>query len=365
MNPRGSGMIGWILALALLAGAGGSRADSGVSVLPEFDQCRFLVGGVGSERPQPLDPERLETLFGILEQTGIGAMVAAHLRRYRLEGTGPDGGSLEFFEVAREGGPAAAYFETGQLHLNASLLAGLDAADREARNRSYTAASFLVHEGIHAIAHHLYLTGRFPIYRSDTKVNEALAYFVQGLYLDEVREREPDYREVEAVPAWDVCTTQIVRILTRLGVTRDTPLDDVYDLLAEMQLEADDTTAVRVARLWQYYQFIVDSDETNRLWALAETDPRPLAVVRSLTRMIATDVERRHCNFDRTFEFMTNRIILYAHYPDTPPGVPGCQYFVDFVQALREDDETSVVLREQIDRWLQEREREASRRAVP
>lgn len=320
--------------------------------LPVLDQCRFLGSAASQESRAPLRPERLQALYAVLDATPLGAMIASQLARYADTGVGLSGKPLQFLEVERESGPAAAYFETGELHLRSSLLEGLSNADQEARNRIYTAASFLVHEGVHAIAHHLHLIGRFPAYRSDTKVNEALAFFVQGLYLDEIRAREHGYREVAAVPAWDVCTAQIVRILNSLGIDRDTPLDQVYDLLAEMQLESDEATALRLARLWQYYQFITDSDEAERLWSLGDTEPHPIAVVQSLTRMIAIDVERRNCNFDRTFDFMTNRIILYAHYPDTPPGVPGCQYFADFVHALREEDETSKVLREEIDRWL-------------
>ncbi len=320
--------------------------------LPALDQCRFLGSAYAQEPRDTLRPDRLQALYTVLEATPVGAMIADQLRRYAESGVGLSGKPLRFLEVERESGPAAAYFETGELHLRSNLLAGLDNADQDTRNRVFTAASFLVHEGIHAIAHHLHLTGRFPAYRADTKVNEALAYFVQGLYLDEVRAIEPDYREVAAVPAWDVCTAQIVRILSSLGISRDTPLDRVYDLLAEMQLESDDTTALRLARLWQYYQFITDSDEAARLWTLGDAEPQPIAVVQSLTRMITIDVERRNCNFDRTFDFMTNRIILYAHYPGTPPGIPGCRYFADFVHALREEDATSAVLREEIDRWL-------------
>jgi hypothetical protein len=49
---------------------------------------------------------------------------------------------------------------------------------------------------------------------------------------------------------------------------------------------------------------------------------------------------------------MRNRIILYGHYSDTPPGSTACQYFAGFIQALRSEGEVSQVLREEIDRWL-------------
>jgi hypothetical protein len=352
--PQRSGppaWLGWILFLffALPLAAVGSGPGSS---LPELDKCRFLMSGAGSEERQPLAPERREALYHLLEQTPIGAMVAAYLQRFESDGVGGSQRPLQLHEVALEGGPAASYFEAGELHLSLRLFADPEADPEETRDRLYTAASFVVHEGIHAIAHHLHLLGRFPAYRADTKVNEALAFFVQGLYLDEVRAMEPDYREVRAVPAWDHCTAEIVRILRDLGITDQTSLDDAYDLLAELQLESDDTTALRLARLWQYLQFIVDSDESGRLWALGHTEPVPIAVVETLTEGIAYDVERRQCNFDRTFDLMRNRIILYAHYPETPPGVPGCQYFSDFVQAVREEGEVSNALREQIDLWL-------------
>jgi hypothetical protein len=342
---------GWILFLLFvfpLAAGGSGAGDS----LPALDKCRFLMSGAGSEERQPLAPERREALYDLLEQTPIGAMVAAYLQRFESAGVGGSVRPLQLHEVALEGGPAASYFEAGELHLSSRLFADPGADADETRDRLYTAASFVVHEGIHAISHHLHLLGRFPVYRSDTKVNEALAFFVQGLYLDEVRAMEPAYREVRTVPAWDYCTAEIVRILGDLGITDQTSLDNAYDLLAELQLESDDITALRLARLWQYLQFIVDSAESERLWALADTEPLPIAVVETLTDGIAYDVERRQCNFDRTFDLMRNRIILYAHYPDTPPGVPGCQYFSDFVHAVREEGEVSNALREQIDLWL-------------
>ena len=342
-------LAGWLLLGALPPSAGAFAARD---ELPKLDQCRFLLSGAGTEQRQPLAPERRQALHSLLEQTPIGSMVAAYLQRFASVGVGRGIQPLQFHEVALEGGPAASYFESGEMHLSSRLFAEPGADAEETRDRLYTAASFVVHEGIHAIAHHLHVHSRFPVYQADTKVNEALAFFVQGLYLDEVRELEPTYQEVKAVPAWDHCTAQIVEILGQLGITSDTGLDDAYDLLAELQLESDDTTALRLARLWDYLQFIHDSDESQQLWALGEAGPMPQAVVATLTEGIAYDVERRHCNFDRTFDLMRNRIILYAHYPDTPPGVPGCQYFSDFVNALREEGEISSALREQIELWL-------------
>lgn len=353
-QPRFAMMrLAWalLLLLALQNQAGASGGPLHETVLPGLDTCRFLMGAA-TEARQPLDPERLNALYALLDGTRIGAMVVAYLQRFQQEGLKPEGKPLRFYKVEREGGPAAAYFESGELHLSSALLPDEGVDDREALNRLYTAASFLVHEGIHAISHHFYLTGRFPIYRSDTMVNEALAYFVQGLYLDEVRELDPGYYETLAVPAWDVCTAEIVRILDALGIDRETSPETVNDLLAELQLETDHESAMRLARLWQYYQFIIDSEESDQLWELGDAVVRPQAVVRAFTDMIAEDVENRRCNFRDTFAFMRDRIILYAHYPPTPPGVPGCQYFVDFVHALRADDEISDALKEQIDRWL-------------
>jgi hypothetical protein len=352
--PHRSGRAVWLalvlcLFCALPLTAGGSSLGAS---LPELDRCRFLMSGAGTEERTPLAPERREALYDLLERTPIGAMVAAYLQRFESDGVGNGLRPLQLYEVALEGGPAASYFEAGELHLSLRLFADPGADAEETRDRLFTAASFVVHEGIHAISHHLHLLGRFPIYQSDTKVNEALAFFVQGLYLDEVRAMEPAYREVRTVPAWDHCTAEIVRILRDLGITDQTSLDNAYDLLAELQLESDDITALRLARLWQYLQFIVDSAESERLWALGDTEPLPIAVVETLTDGIAYDVERRQCNFDRTFDLMRNRIILYAHYPDTPLGVPGCQYFSDFVHAVREEGEVSNALREQIDLWL-------------
>jgi len=110
-----------------------------------------------------------------------------------------------------------------------------------------------------------------------------------------------------------------MRILRQYGITPESGFDETYDHLAELQLEADEVTAQMLAKLWQYFQFIHGSGEAAELWKLGEQSPPRFRVVERLTTMIARDVEQRRCNLDETFAFMTNRIILYGHYPDTPP----------------------------------------------
>lgn len=337
---------------SLLASGAGLFDREGV--LPEMDSCRFLNTDTHSEVRKPLSQERILMLERLLRKSDIGDMVANALTQYATEGIGPDRTQVDFFEIERASGPVAAYFERGQMHFSSRLFSTSDATLEE-RNPLYTAASFVVHEGIHAMAHHLHLMGWFPAYRADTKVNEALAYFVQGLYLDEIREQDPEYREVLAVPVWDRCTRQIVEILGQLDITQESHPDEVYDLFAELQLESDATTALRWERMWQYYEFIRESGEADLLWAMADQEPEPIEVVRYITEMVANDVANRHCHFDQTFSFMRDRIILYAHYPDTPLGIRACQYFVDFVLALREDPTTTSALRDRIDLWLLDR----------
>lgn len=325
------------------------------AVLPEMDSCRFLNTDTHSEQREPLSDARIETLERLLRKSAIGDMVASALTQYAYRGMGPDLRQVEFFEVQRDSGPVAAYFERGQMHFSARLFVPPADPSENGMNHLYTAASFVVHEGVHALAHHLHLMGWFPAYRADTKVNEALAYFVQGLYLDEIREQVPAYQETRSVPVWDRCTRQIAQILTQLDISPESDPDAVYDQFAELQLESDAVTALRWERLWQYFQFMQESGESERLWSLGVDEPEPIVVVRFITDMVGRDVQQRHCNFDETFAFMRNRIILYAHYPDTPLGVRACQYFVDFVLALREDPGTTSALRDRIDLWLLER----------
>lgn len=345
------------LALLLLMGApslaahGASPGDGDVAL--EIADCRFLSPAQAREEARvPLEPERVVALFGVLRGTRIGGMVVSALERFRTQGIGGPERPLRLVEVRREGGPAAEYFENGELAVSASLFEGPAGEGPEARGRVYTAASFVVHETVHAIAHHLFLQGQFPAYSPGTKVNEALAYFVQGLFLDEVREQDPGYMEPDAVPAWDQCTAQIVRILRGYGVGPETGFDEAYDQFAEWQLEADEATALQLAKLWQYFQFIQASGEADALWRLGETGPPKVRVVETLTAMIARDVEQRRCNLDATFAFLRNRIILYAHYPDTPPDTTACQYFGSFVQAVRAEGELPDILRAEIDRWM-------------
>lgn len=358
------------IAALLLLSAGMASAHgappAGGDVAVAIAECRFLSPGQGGEETRvPMQPERVEALFGVLRGTRIGAMVVSALDRFRTRGIGGPERPLRLIEVHREGGPAAEYFENGELAIGVSPFEGPLGEGPEARGRVYTAASFVVHETVHAIAHHLFLQGKFPPYSPATKVNEALAYFIQGLFLDEIREQDPGYVEPEAVSAWDLCTAQIVRILRGYGISPETSFDEAYDQFAEWQLEADETTALRLAKLWQYFQFIQASGEADALWRLGETGPPRLRVVETLTAMIARDVEQRHCNLDETFAFMRNRIILYGHYPDTPPDTTACEYFASFVQAVRAEGELPDVLRPEIDRWMARRGLSASRGAAP
>jgi len=349
-------LLGALLTALLLVAAGAGAEAPGGGHAAELGECRFLsLRGEGEETRVPLAPERIASLLEVLRRTRVGGMVASELEKFRTEGVGGAELPLRLVEVRREGGPAAEYFENGELAIGASLFEGAGGEGAEDRARLYTAASFVVHEGVHAIAHHLSLQGRFPHYRPDTKVNEALAYFVQGLFLDEVREQDPRYREAETVPTWDACTANIVRILGDFGVTPEIGFDEAYDRFAEWQLEADETTALRLSKLWQYFQFVQASGEAEALWRLDMAHLPRTRVVEDLTRMIASEVEQRNCKLDRTFAFMRDRIILYAHYDDTPAGVPACQYFAGFVQALRAEGEVSEVLRGEIDRWLARR----------
>lgn len=319
----------------------------------ELEECRFLSPTRGEDETRtPLSPERITALYEVLRGTRVGSLVVTAIEYFRTHGIGGAGRQLSLVEVRREGGPAAEYFESGELAVSARLFEGSGGDTPEAHGRLYTAASFVVHEAVHAIAHHLFLEGRFASYNAETKVNEALAYFIQGLYLDEIREHDPKYLEPEAVPSWDRCTAQIVRILRQYGITPQTGFDETYDHLAELQLEADEVTAQMLAKLWQYFQFIHGSGEAAELWKLGDQSPPRYRVVERLTTMIARDVEQRRCNLDETFAFMTNRIILYGHYPDTPPETTACQYIGDFVRALRVEEELTDVLRAQIDRWL-------------
>ncbi len=357
------------VATLLLIGTGAVGAHGGPlgasDVWVEVAQCRFLSPTRAEEARVPLAPERIVTLFGVLRGTRVGGMVVAALERFRTEGIGGPERPLRLVEVRREGGPAAEYFENGELAIGASLFEGPGGEGPEARGRVYTAASFVVHEAVHAISHHLFLQGRFPSYSPDTKVNEALAYFIQGLFLDEVREQDPGFVEPDAVPAWDQCTAQIVRILRGYGIGPETGFDEAYDQFAEWQLESDETTALQLAKLWQYFQFIQGSGEADALWRLGETGPPRVRVVETLTAMIARDVEQRRCNLDETFAFMKNRIILYGHYPNTPADTTACQYFGSFIQAVRDEGELPDILRTEIDRWMARRGLTAATGAAP
>ena len=352
------GVVAFLLGLTLLAPAAAAADVAGVTpaVLPE---CRFLsLGADGAEQRPEMSEETLKRLFGVLSKTPIGRLVVESLDKYHRQGVGGDSGRrLRFFEVTRDMGPSAEYFENGELHVSARLLtkrAGDDAGDT---NRLYTAASFVVHEAVHAIAHHLYLENKFNDYQADTKVNEALAYFIQSLFLNEIHQQFPDYVEEKAVPIWDQCTARIVSILKTYGITPAMQLDQAYDRFAELQLESDEPTALRLMRLWQYFQFLHDSEDSALLWRLEESDIPKMKVVQFVTDMIWLDVERHNCDFDNTFSLMKNRIILYANYPDAPDDVTPCEYFTDFVRALRSEDELSNPLRDRIDLWLKERQR--------
>ncbi len=328
------------------AHAGGSIAA--------FRECRFLsLRSDHQEKRLEMTPLRREMLFALLQNTNIGQLVIAELNQFIEMGIGNDKErKLRFFEVIRDQGPAAEYFENGELHINARVFEELTLNAKSYTSAHYTAASFVIHEATHAIAHHLYLKGEFAPYQANTKVNEALAYFLQGLYLDEIKEHFKNYKESRATPAWDRCTVRIVSILNDYGINDQTTEDNAYDQLTELQLEADEGTAMRLSKLWQYYQFLNQSEEADNLWHLNPKHLPKQKVVEKVTDMIWLDVERRNCDFDNTFSLMKNRIILYANYADTPLDTTTCEYFTGFVTALRSEGAVSQLLQDEIDKWL-------------
>ncbi|MCU0935598.1 MAG: hypothetical protein MUF66_05890, partial [Gammaproteobacteria bacterium] len=152
------------LAAFLLLGMGSVVAHAGPAdgrdPAVEVAECRFLSPAPsGTEVRVPLEPDREVALFGVLRGTRVGEMVVSALERFRAEGVGGPERPLRLVEVRRDGGPAAEYFETGELTVGASLFEGPAGAGPEARGRVYTAASFVVHEAVHAISHHLFLQG--------------------------------------------------------------------------------------------------------------------------------------------------------------------------------------------------------------
>ncbi len=319
-----------------------------------FRECRFLsLRSDQQEKRLEMTAPRREMLFALLHNTNVGRLVISELERFKTTGVGDDPAKkLRFYEVIRDQGPAAEYFENGELHINARVFDALTSDPDSYTSAHFTSASFVVHEAVHAMAHHLHLKNEFSPYQANTKVNEALAYFIQGLYLDEIKVNVKDYKEGRATPAWDRCTVRIISILNKYGIDDKTPSDEAYDLLTELQLEADEDAALRLSKLWQYYQFLDQSDEADNLWYLNPKHLPKQKVVETVTDVIWLDVERRNCDFDNTFSLMRNRIILYANYADTPLDTTTCEYFTGFVSALRSEGTASQLLRDEIDNWL-------------
>ncbi len=351
----------------MLVGVSTTPALAGPVDVVAMEECRFLsFGSMASDKREEVEPQQFENLdlfLGLMRKTRLGMLVDEELKKFHREGIGSNPAKrLRYFLVHRDrAGPSAEYYETGEMHFDARFRKDLELLEaegkerREALSRLYTTASFVVHEGIHAISHHLHLLGRFPNYKANTKVNEALAYYVQGLYIRELEEQGIAFAEERRIPTWDMCTARIVKILNGYGITAETSLERAYDQFAEWELDANSATASKLQRLWRYFEFIHNSAEAPILWKLEEESIPKLRVVKMITDMIWRDVEERNCDFTHTFALMKNRIILYSHYEDTPPGISPCQYFKDFVNGLRGEQEAKELLGAEIETWLRKR----------
>lgn len=131
--------------LGLLSLSAATNPGSGAAANGESEECRFLSSGEdGAEARVPLAPDRLAALLEVLAQSPVGGLIVAELERLHTEGIGAPERPLRLLEVRREGGPAAEYFETGELYVRSSRVAGLADDSETSRAELYTAASFVV-----------------------------------------------------------------------------------------------------------------------------------------------------------------------------------------------------------------------------
>lgn len=220
--------------------------------------------------------------------------------------------------INRANGPLAEYTNDGEISLNASVILGIPKGQIHKSKKMIE--SFLVHEMTHAIVHDLATRGLFSPYDPATKMNEFLAYRIQGQYIEELEAIGVAYDERVGTPVWDQHSHEKIGQLKKLGINQNTPDIKVRDILDELLIGANSDSEMKVATdLISFYDFLNSSQDKDLLWVLDEENSSKVQSSVLLFGLIKEDLNSD--KFNHFFNYLSDRIPLYSHYPDLPYGL--------------------------------------------
>lgn len=272
-------------------------------------------------------------LLDALRSTPTGQHIAREIERLSTTGFEQlNHRKLKLIWMAhRQEAPLAEYTNDGVISLNARLVLGVPNGQIHPSKKMIE--SFLVHEMTHAIVHDLYSRNLLPFYGPSTKLNELLAYKVQGQYIEELERQGVVYDERVGTPIWDLKTMAMVGELKDIGIEESTAYEEAQNKLSDLMLEAEsDQEMARALSLQRYFDFITASGEKARLWSLTENNSVKVQSSLYLYGFIKQDLEDQH--FSHFFTYLKNRIPLYADYADSPEGINTDEEIASYIQLL-------------------------------
>lgn len=300
----------------------------------------FLRSEATTEKSMRLiTSEELSRLFISLNLSPLGQSFSYLLKNYMETGLAPvqNQSPLEIYIVQDSTmATSAEFYESGRILLKESAIERIAKSQhRNLDSQTVIDLSFVIHEATHAIAYALHLKGEFPLYSAHTKVNEALAYYAQGFFLKQMKQRGLFRYEASKIPAWDRCVHTFSEILSSVNITPDTDYDDAMEILFNLQLEAFEDEVIpdeAFAHLTNLYDgFLAKNKQT---WLKMGHGLTPIPVVTHLTNLITEEVDDSDCQLHKTFDYMSSRIPLYSALSDLPNSSQPCDYFKSFAKAV-------------------------------
>ncbi len=291
---------------------------------------------------RPFTKPEVNGLLKTLSLVPMGKAYATLIRKFMREGLTSTGTEtkLKFYILRNQAVTTAAeFYENGSINIKESALKRILNSRRNKFSlltpETAIDLSFVIHEVTHAIAYFLNQRNSFPSYDSQSKINEALAYYSQGHYLNELRKHRLFSWEDFNVSSWDKCVHSLSKIYAQLGITPNTSDDEAMDKLTDLQLDAfehDEIPDGPFVRLTTIYDSFFSKNRHS--WHQTSMGVSPTRVVTDITHLIEFEVNSVTCDMRKTFNYMNERITLYSVLQDSPNDVPPCDYFKEFSTGL-------------------------------
>ncbi|MCB0421032.1 MAG: hypothetical protein KDD61_08550 [Bdellovibrionales bacterium] len=284
----------------------------------------------------------LDAIFAVMKMTPTGKMVAEKIKRFQKVGVGgqPPLLKVRVMEKTNKNGPDGRYDGHSSLNLTAVPVGGFEKEDDLLKDPDFIrVVTYMIHEGVHAIAHDFAKKGKFPSFDPGTKDNEALAYFYQAKFIRELGGVGVEFKEPKKPIYWDLSSLRRIKALRTMGIQKETPTHEAKDIFAEAEFDViDDAEAASdVRRLARYYDFVQHSKDRSDLWDMTEDTVPQASKTRMVTDLIFDDVSSDY-NMKQSYGYLTNRMFFYWDMPESKSGYTTKDYFKHFQSALSESD---------------------------